>query len=667
MKNFRPRKSNGKRVLLLEPNYLNKYPPIGLMKLATYHRIQGWEVVFFKGDLTQFVADRLTLALIAELNAIYAGVNWGAYYRPFLEYVWKGHEDRLSAISREWSDALVDVLSRLKSFREKYLNGDYFKVREWDRVLVTTLFTFYADITVETIRFAQRLAPKEIEVGGIMASVVPEYIEKETGIKPTTGILAVNKIFNDKPISDLIDDLPLDYSILEEIDYRFPAEDAFFGHTTRGCPNKCAFCAVPVLEPKYQSFRSLKDKLAYERRMFGERPNLLLMDNNVFASARFADIMREIEESGFGKGAKIVRSDELAICAARIRNGYNPRAYVRKGCALLCGWLNRLHNEMRTTIEEMLMPFCILGDWHGVSNEQFLAAYESVREQWEKTHRPTTKSVVVDFNQGLDSRLALKKGTMETLARLPVRPVRIAFDHWNLRKIYEDSIRSAAKVGFRQMSNYILYNFHDTPEELYWRLRLNVALCEELDVPIYSFPMKYHPIKDPAFFSNRDFLGEHWCRKYIRFVQLVLNSTMGKVGRGKTFFFKAFGENTSVFREMLLMPEYMIRFRLDCEASGMTERWHEAFLSLDADDARKFRDHLAYNDFLVRDEGSESKTLRRFLSFYRDQPKIERISDTRRKRMIAAFDERLCDVSARMTEEEIAYELEESKSWLYSF
>ncbi len=666
MKSFRPRKSNGKRVLLLEPNYQNKYPPVGLMKLATYHRIQGWEVVFFKGDLTQFVADRLTLALVSELTAAHPGMNWAAHYRPFLEYVWKGREAGLSAVSRGWGDALVDVLSRLKSCRERYRNGDYFKMREWDRVLVTTLFTFYADITVETIRFAQRLAPAEIEVGGIMASVVPEYIEKETGIKPTTGVLAVNRIFNDRPIGDLIDDLPLDYSILEEIDYRFPAEDAFFGHTTRGCPNRCAFCAVPVLEPEYQSFRSLKDKLAYERRMFGERPNLLLMDNNVFASARFGDIVREIEESGFGKGAKIVRSDELAICAARVRDSYNPRAYVRKGCALLYGWRDRLRGEMRTTAGEALTPFGILGDWHGVSDAQFLAAYEAVRGLWEKTSRPSTKSVVVDFNQGLDSRLALKKGTMETLARLPVRPVRIAFDHWNLRKVYEDSIRSAANAGFRQMSNYILYNFHDTPEELYWRLRLNVALCEELDVPIYSFPMKYHPIKDPAFFSNRDFLGEHWCRKYIRFVQLVLNSTMGKVGRGKTFFFKAFGESTSAFREMLLMPEYMIRFRLDCEASGMTERWRESFLSLDADDARKFRDRLAYNDFLVRDEGIESKALRRFLSFYRDPPEIKRISDTRRKRMVSAFDERLRDVSARLTEADIAREREDSKRWPYS-
>ena len=39
-------------ILLLEPSYKNKYPPLGLMKIAQYHGSQGKDdnVVFMKGE-----------------------------------------------------------------------------------------------------------------------------------------------------------------------------------------------------------------------------------------------------------------------------------------------------------------------------------------------------------------------------------------------------------------------------------------------------------------------------------------------------------------------------------------------------------------------------------------------------------------------------------------
>lgn len=32
-----------------------------------------------------------------------------------------------------------------------------------------------------------------------------------------------------------------------------------------------------------------------------------------------------------------------------------------------------------------------------------------------------------------------------------------------------------------------------------YRMKINVDLCEKLGRTIYSFPMKYHPISDPAY------------------------------------------------------------------------------------------------------------------------------------------------------------------------
>ena len=38
--------------LLVEPDYYARYPPLGLLKIATYHRLLGDEVYFVRG-LTQ--------------------------------------------------------------------------------------------------------------------------------------------------------------------------------------------------------------------------------------------------------------------------------------------------------------------------------------------------------------------------------------------------------------------------------------------------------------------------------------------------------------------------------------------------------------------------------------------------------------------------------------
>ena len=92
-------------------------------------------------------------------------------------------------------------------------------------------------------------------------------------------------------------------------------------------------------------------------------------------------------------------------------------------------------------------------------------------------------------------------------------------------------------------------------------MRINVDLCEKLGITIYSFPMKYHPIDDPEYFKNRDFIGEHWNRKFIRAIQAVLNSTKGKIGRGIEFFEESFGKNVEEFQKILWMPETFIIYR----------------------------------------------------------------------------------------------------------
>lgn len=206
---------------------------------------------------------------------------------------------------------------------------------------------------------------------------------------------------------------------------------------------------------------------------------------------------------------------------------------------------------------------------------------------------------------------------MEKLFEIPIRPVRIAFDHWELHEIYEKSIRTAVKHGHTNLSNYVLYNFKDKPVELYKRLRLNVDLCEELGVSIYSFPMKYHPIENPEYFSNRDYIGEHWNRKFIRTIQAVLNSTKGKVGKGLSFFKKAFGADEEEFEKLLYMPEAMIIYRLYFEDTGITQKWWECFCSLNENQLTQAKEIIHTNIFDSYEETISDPKVLELLAFYK--------------------------------------------------
>ena len=44
-----------KSILLVEPPYRNKYHPIGLMKISSYHKILGDDVTYIKGNISDSV------------------------------------------------------------------------------------------------------------------------------------------------------------------------------------------------------------------------------------------------------------------------------------------------------------------------------------------------------------------------------------------------------------------------------------------------------------------------------------------------------------------------------------------------------------------------------------------------------------------------------------
>ncbi len=629
--------SKARKILLLEPNYRNKYPPIGLMKIATYHRLLGDDVTFFKGDLKKFVLDRIFSDCLEKLQNIDGSIYWlnqQAAIKNYIEAKTLPLFDKLDFSESKNQPLINECLNYYKGY---YIRNKWKENPQWDRVYVTTLFTFYWKVTIETIEFAKLLVKdlNELKVGGVMASLLPSEIKETTGIKPFEGLL-------DKPNSldannDLIiDDLPLDYSILDEIDYEYPTQSAYFTFMTKGCTRKCAFCSVPKLEPTYKPKIPTLGKFNEITKIFGEQQNLLLMDNNVLASPKFPEIIEEIKAMGFYKGATYIEPNQLDIAISNLRTEFNDKAFIKRSFKLVHESLNRLKGETAQIFYHYLEEYKLL-KFETVTKENLLAVYPNIAQIYEKHRNKSPKMRTVDFNQGTDCRY-INEENMKLMSEIPIRPLRIAFDYLSLKQKYVEAVELAAKYGIKELSNYILYNFQDTPDQLYERLKINVELCEQFGVYIYSFPMKFIPLFGEEA-KNREHIGKHWSKKYIRTIQAVINVTKGIVTPGRSFFEKAFGKNLDEYHELLYMPEIYIIYRKLFEVDlGYTKIWQDLFRNLKPSELKKAKKIIEENDFREIASKTKNPKIRRLLKHYTISREDIKKSDEQYLYLKAKFD-----------------------------
>jgi len=528
-------------ILLIEPAYKNKYPPLGLMKTSAYHKLLGDNVKFFKGK------------------------------------------------SKE-----------LKEYK-------------WDRIYITTLFTFDWNITIDTINFYKRSVnkTKHFYIGGIMASLMPEEIYKYTGIRPLIGLLDKPKCLDDDN-DIIIDSQTPDYDILDEINYKYPANNSYISYTTRGCIRKCSFCAVPQLEPQFVNYISIKEQITEIDTKYGRKKNLLLLDNNVLASNNFTQIIDDIKNIGFYKGAKYQEPILFNLLMRRLHLGEKSPKIIEKISILLKNQPSHIKSDNRKNeFLGVLDKYNLIED---IKLENVLDAEKEIAPYFERYRNKAYAFRYVDFNQGIDPRLITEE-KMELLSEISIAPLRIAFDSLEpeYKEKYINAIRLASKYGIRNLSNYILYNWNDTPDDFYERLKINIELNDTLNVKIYSFPMKYIPIT----YKNRNYIDKkHWNLKYIRAIQKILLVTGGSVMPGKSFFEKAFGVNKKEFHKIMLMPEDYIIYRFKHEENGNTEKWWTMLNNLDRDDYNEALDIIKTKDFSNIEQKTDNKKVIEVLGHY---------------------------------------------------
>lgn len=372
----------------------------------------------------------------------------------------------------------------------------------WDRIYITTLFTFDWKNVIETIEFYKKAVGNSVHkifVGGIMASIIPQDIFEETGIQPIIGTLnEPGKI--GLPGDEEIDSLPPDYDILDNRIYAI--NDTYYAHATRGCKRKCPWCGVNDVEPEYCNYIDIKPSILEMRELYGDKSRLKLMDNNVLASPQLEQIVNDLVELGYGRG--------------------------------------------------------------------------------QKTNEPIPKTRVIDFNQGLEAT-HINEDNIALIEQLHIKPMRIAFDRLAYRDTYINAVTIAKRHGFKEFSNYMLYNEKDTPRDLYERLIINININrtwkEETgskSAAIYSYPMRFAPIKDdsperlnrsrdyvpPPPPRDIDYLNDaRWTKRFTRNIEIIKGASHGAISPTPSLALRAIGENYEEFIANMYMPEELLRNR----------------------------------------------------------------------------------------------------------
>ncbi len=534
------------KILLVEPNYKNKYPPIGLMKISHYYKAKGDFVQFHKGLL------------------------------PTSE------------------------------------------VSFYDKVLITTLFTFDFDMCVKTIKYYIAIVGAErVFVGGIAATIMPEkFIKEIPNINLLKGQLTSSSVLGyDDDIN--IDILPLDYDMLLDIEYDYPAADSYFIYTSRGCPRKCTFCAVQKLEPEFYDCQNVEDQVSRVDNKYGIKRNLLIMDNNILYSSKYEETINVLEKIGFGISNNTCKKNNnirfyLESISKRIEVGKNYDCLLNRIKKEFLGLkFRRISNNDQEKLK-VLIESINEGDNRFV--EELLKEKKYLVDFFDRYHYHKIKRFV-DFNQGLDARL-FSEEKAKIMAKIAVRPCRIAFDHIETQDTYLQALENAAKYGIKEFSNYLLYNFKDKPEDLWTRLAINIDFCEkhnDKNVSLFSFPMKYAAIDK----TDRNYVGENWCRKFLRSINVILNVTSGVVTREKDFFERAYGKNPDEFRTILTMPDDFIRYRDFFEKNGLTNKWKEEYNKLSNDKKEQLLYVLSqYKTDIEAFDKSDDTSLKYIMEFY---------------------------------------------------
>lgn len=124
--------------------------------------------------------------------------------------------------------------------------------------------------------------------------------------------------------------------------------------------------------------------------------------------------------------------------------------------------------------------------------------------------------VEVDFNQGLDARLVTEE-VAAALRGLKLPTLRLAYDFPQMEKAVKNAVVLLKEAGltnrrYRHICCYVLYNYKDTPADLYKRVR------DLLAWGVSAYPMRYQPLNGEQALEKDSYIAPTWTKEELEMV-----------------------------------------------------------------------------------------------------------------------------------------------------
>lgn len=173
-------------------------------------------------------------------------------------------------------------------------------------------------------------------------------------------------------LPDEVDAMSPDYSL-------YGIEGISYGFLTRGCPNKCPWCVVPIKEGKVSAYRDIDE-------VIGGNSRAVLMDNNILASEYGLEQLEKIADKGYrvdfnqGLDARLVTED-VAKVLARIK----WIKYIRFACdtSSQIKWIESARELLaKYGYTKEIFVYCLIKDF----DESYARISHFRKEKWFTPH-----------------------------------------------------------------------------------------------------------------------------------------------------------------------------------------------------------------------------------------------------------------------------------------